>query len=122
MFISLLSRLSNSSNRSAFVATNRGISVKMTSPFARSFVANAPQPATADLPTLKKSFSNSAAGESLRVRCLSGFSIDILVSFSAGGDASSISVVSGITTERQGVSEITESSDVSEITERQSMA
>lgn len=102
----------------------------MVSPFARSFAANAPQPATADLPTLKQSFSNSAAGESLRVRCLSGCSIDILVSSSVGGDASSTFGVSETTewqgvseiTERQGVSEVTERQGVSEITERQSIA
>lgn len=91
------------------------------SPFARSFAANAPQPATADLPILKQSFSNSAAGESLRVRCLSVFSIDILVSSSVGGDASSIFGVSE-STEWQGVSEIIERQGVSEVTERQSMA
>lgn len=85
------------------MVTNRGISLKMTSPFARSLVANAPQPATVDFATLKKSFSNSAAGESLRVRCMSGLSIDIWLFSSEGGDASS-------------------SFGVSEITERQSMA
>lgn len=102
----------------------------MTSPFARSFVANAPQPATADLPTLKKLFSNSAAGEFFRVRCFSGLSIDILFISSVGSDTLSIFGVSEIAerqgvseiAERQGVSEITERQDVSEITERQSMA
>lgn len=110
------------------MATKRGISLKIISPFARSFAANAPQPATADLSTLKKSFSNSAAGESFRVRCLSGFSIDILVSSSVGGDASSKFGVSlGVAeiaeiAEMQGVSEVAERQGVSEITERQSMA
>lgn len=112
------------------MATKRGISLKIISPFARSFAANAPQPATADLSTLKKSFSNSAAGESLRVRCLSGLLIDIVSFSSAGGDASSIFGVSEIAemqgvsevAERQGVSEMAERQGVSEITERQSMA